>query len=276
MALFAIGDIQGCYDELRVLLDKMHFDPWQDHVWFVGDLVTRGPRSLETLRFVKKLGDAATVVLGNHDLTAIARHAGAKPVRRGSDTEQLLRAPDIDELIEWLRFRPLLHEHETLGYTLVHAGLAPQWDRDQAHACAREVESVLRAPDYTKFLRHMYGDHPDRWKEDMNGWKRLRFITNALTRIRYCDEKGRMDMGAKGAPGSQRSNLLPWFRVPSRRSRGMKIVFGHWSTLGMVNEPGIMALDTGCVWGGTLTIVRLDQSSPSFTQLPCEGNARPG
>jgi len=276
MALFAIGDIQGCYDELRVLLDKMHFDPWRDHVWFVGDLVTRGPRSLETLRFVRKLGDAATVVLGNHDLTAIARHAGAKPVRRGSDTEQLMRAPDIDELIEWLRFRPLLHEDEALGYTLVHAGLPPQWDRDQAHACAREVESVLQGPDYTKFLRHMYGDHPDRWKEDLNGWKRLRFITNALTRIRYCDGKGRMNMGAKGPPGSQRSDLLPWFRVPSRRSRGMKIVFGHWSTLGMVNEPGIMALDTGCVWGGTLTIVRLDQPSPRFTQLPCEGNARPG
>lgn len=276
MALFAIGDIQGCYDELRALLDKMGFDPWRDHIWFVGDLVNRGPRSLDTLRFVKRLGTAATVVLGNHDLTAIARHAGAKTVKRGSDTEKLLRAPDIDELIEWLRFRPLLHEDETTGYTLVHAGLPPQWDRETARVCAREVESVLRSPDYTRFLRHMYGNQPDLWSEDLSGWKRLRFITNALTRIRYCDEKGRLDMSANGPPGSQPANLVPWFRFSGRRSRDMKIVFGHWSTLGMVNEPGLMALDTGCVWGGTLTIARLDQSSPIFAQLPCEGNARPG
>ncbi|KPK37502.1 MAG: diadenosine tetraphosphatase [Gammaproteobacteria bacterium SG8_47] len=275
MAVYAIGDLQGCFDALQRLFEKLRFDPAADQVWFTGDLVNRGPLSLESLRFVKSLGDSAVTVLGNHDLhlLAVAEHTEKK--KRQDTLDPILNAADRDELLDWLRSRPLLHHDETLSFTMVHAGLPPQWDLAQARACAAELESVLRGPDYAVFFQHMYGNEPSRWSEELNSWERLRFIVNSLTRMRFCDAKGRMDLRAKGAPGSQSKKLMPWFQVPGRRNAELRIVFGHWSTLGRVNAPGIYSLDSGCVWGGTLTALRLDADELPYTSIECEAACRP-
>lgn len=258
MPTYAIGDIQGCYDQLRDLLNHIGFNRKQDKLWFAGDLVNRGPKSLKTLRFIKNLGDSAISVLGNHDLHVIAIARGfAKPGKK-DQIKKLMKADDRDELLTWLLERPLLHHDTGLGMTLIHAGLPPQWDLDTARACAREVEAVLRGPDPDRFFKHMYGNKPRKWNPELEGWDRLRFITNSLTRLRYCDDKGRMCLTAKGAPGSQPKPYIPWFQVPDRLSKDMEIIFGHWSTLGEVSAPGIHALDTGCLWGGELTALRLE------------------
>jgi bis(5'-nucleosyl)-tetraphosphatase (symmetrical) len=256
MAVYAIGDVQGCFAELQRLLEKLHFDPAADRLWFTGDLVNRGPRSLETLRFVRALGDAAVTVLGNHDLHLLAVAHGVSRTRRRDTFGDVLGAPDRDELLDWLRRQPLLHREG--GFYLIHAGLPPQWSAEEAERHAAEVEAVLAGEDYPEFFRHMYGDQPDLWSDSLEGWDRLRFITNCLTRIRYCEHDGRVDFKQKGAPGSQPPLLMPWFAVPERRSKGENILFGHWSTLGFYAEQGVFCLDTGCLWGGELTALRLD------------------
>ncbi|MGB5305892.1 MAG: symmetrical bis(5'-nucleosyl)-tetraphosphatase [Gammaproteobacteria bacterium] len=275
MAVFAIGDVQGCFDELRALLDLIEFNPDRDRLWFAGDLVNRGPKSLEILRFVRDLGPAATTVLGNHDLHLLAAAHG-KPLDRGDHTlDAILQAPDREVLIDWLRRQPLLHHDATLGYTMVHAGLPPQWDLPLAQQCAQEVESVLRGARLPKFIRHMPGKKPNCWSADLTGWDRLRFIVNCLTRIRYCNPAGKLDFKSKGPPGTQRNGYYPWFEIPARASRDLNIIFGHWSTLGPRNDPGIFPIDTACLWGGHLTALRID-SGPTRHALPCRGARRPG
>ena len=274
MAIYAIGDVQGCYRELQLLLMSLQFDPARDRLWFAGDLVNRGPHSLEVLRFVRDLGAAALTVLGNHDLHLLAAAADPARVKARDTLHPILDAPDRDELLDWLRHRPLLHHDAELGYTLVHAGLPPQWDLPLAQACAREVEEALRGT-HTDYFAHMYGDEPRRWSNDLAGWERLRFITNCLTRLRYCGGDGHLALGHKGAPGSQPAGLVPWFEAPRRRSRNLNILFGHWSTLGAYTAPGIFALDSGCLWGGQLTALRLD-GEPRWTRVPCAGVRVPG
>ena len=277
MAVFAVGDIQGCHEDLRRLLDRLRFDPDEDSLWLTGDLVNRGPESLEVLRFVKSLPKPAISVLGNHDLHLLAVAAGTEQPRKSDTFEEVLEAGDRDELLDWLRRRPLLHHDRELGYTLLHAGLPPQWDLDQAFACAHELERVLRGDDYADFLREMYGNRPSRWSPSLAGMDRLRFVVNCFTRLRYCTAEGELDLKSKGAPGSQPEGVMPWFEVPGRRSAGLHILFGHWSTLGAVRGHNVHALDTGCVWGGKLTALRLDgDDSGSWYAVDCPGAQKPG
>ncbi len=269
---YAIGDIQGCADELRALLELIGYSADRDQLWFVGDLVNRGPRSLQALRHVRSLGDNAVVVLGNHDLHLLALALGGRAAaKRGDTLDEVLAAPDRDELIEWLLERPLAHLDR--GDLLVHAGLVPQWSADRTIALAREVESALRR-DPRAFLRQMYGDRPDRWSEELTGADRLRFVVNVLTRLRVCTADGRIDLAMKGPPAKARSDYRPWFELAGRASRDARIIFGHWSALGYVNAHGVIGLDTGCVWGGALTAMRLDvEASP--VSVPCTGYRAP-
>ncbi len=271
MAVYAIGDVQGCYAPLRRLLDRLGFDPVADQLWLVGDLVNRGPQSLAVLRFLCQLGNAAICVLGNHDLALLTLAAGLTQPRRGDTMTEVVAAPDAAELLAWLRQRPLLHHDAGLGFTLAHAGLAPAWDLAQARDCAAEVETVLRGPDYRDFLAGMYGDQPDRWSDDLRGIARLRCIVNYFTRMRFCRPDGSLDLKAKGPPGQQAPGLQPWFELPDRRNRDLRIVFGHWAALGYHRAPGIYALDSGCVWGGQLTALRLDGADQSVFSVACEG-----
>lgn len=258
MARYAIGDLQGCYDALRALLDRIAFDPAQDQLWLVGDLVNRGPASLEVLRFVRSLGAAAVTVLGNHDLHLLSLiHAGRAPKARDT-LGAILNAPDCAELADWLRSRALLHRDPDDGLVMVHAGLAPQWSIPQAQALAGEVEQVLRGPDHAAFYPHMYGDQPAQWSDDLRGEGRLRAITNFLTRVRMVDRTGGFDSSHSGPPHPAPPGLVPWFDHPERRSREQRIVIGHWSALGLQVRPDLLALDTGCVWGQSLTAVCLD------------------
>lgn len=276
MAVYAIGDIQGCYDEFCRLLDKIHFDPTNDQLWLAGDLVNRGPRSLETLRAVKAMDDCVITVLGNHDLHLLACAEDIKQTH-DSSMQAILDADDREDLLYWLRHQPLLHHDTTLGYTLVHAGLPPQWNLSLAQQCAIQLQDVLRSEHYHDFLHHMYGDQPSIWSDDLSQWQRLRFISNAFTRLRYCDASGRMDMQEKGVPGKQNDGLLPWFEVPNRQNQDLKIIFGHWSTLCLtqVTTPGIYPLDTGCVWGLRLTAMRLDSRVEEYSWIECPGAAAP-
>jgi len=275
MAIYAIGDLQGCFDELRRLLDAIGFDPPGDTLWLTGDLVNRGPKSLETLRFVKQLGENAVTVLGNHDLHLLAIDAGTEKLRKKTDTlDELLNAPDREDLLNWLRFRPLVHFDEELNTALLHAGLPPQWSVGDALRYAGEVESILRRGKESGFFEHMYGNEPTRWNDDLQGWDRLRFIVNTLTRMRYCTEEGEIDLRSKGKPGTQPEGFLPWFEVSNRRSRGTRVVCGHWSTLGLKVSEELCAIDTGCLWGGQLTAIRLD-AEISVTQVPCPMRCKP-
>ncbi len=275
MSIYAIGDLQGCFVELQRLLDRIAFDPTRDRLWFVGDLVNRGPDSLATLRFVKSLGEAAVTVLGNHDLHLLAVSLGAEP-RRSKDTFQdVLHAEDADELLHWLRHLPLMHYDVALDVAMVHAGLPPQWDLVTALGCAREVESALRGEGYKRFFTEMYGNKPALWSPALTGYDRLRYCVNAFTRMRYCDPAGQLDFKHKLGPGNQPLHLLPWFRIPWRRLKGTRIVFGHWSTLGFHDRDNVYAIDTGCVWGGYLTALRLDAEVAEPVAVPCKGAARP-
>ncbi len=277
MATYAIGDIQGCYDELRALLDRLEFDPAKDKLWLAGDLVNRGTQSLEVLRFAKGLGKSVVCVLGNHDLHLLAVSEGNLKHYKDASLEEVLRAPDRDELLQWLRRRPLMHCSGKNGFSMVHAGLPPQWDIDSALRRAREVERVLQGPDFPELMRVIYGNKPDRWSKKLQGMARLRFIINCLTRLRYCSTGGTLGLKDKGAPGTQAKGLLPWFEVPGRASAGARIVCGHWSTLGFVNRHNVWSLDTGCLWGGSLTAVRLRRDHPPVAvQLPCDGARSPG
>jgi bis(5'-nucleosyl)-tetraphosphatase (symmetrical) len=275
VARYAIGDIQGCCDELKALLARFDYSPDRDQLWFVGDLVNRGPKSLETLRFVRSLGANATVVLGNHDLHLLALAYGSKRKTKDGDTlDAILDAPDRDQLLEWLSGRPLAVFDEPRGDFLVHAGLVPDWTPREAAKYAREVEAVLR-DDARSLFDAMYGNKPDKWDATLRGMDRLRFVINVFTRMRFCTREGRVDLKAKGAPGEQPEDLVPWFDVPGRASRDVRIVCGHWSTLGLHRRKDLLALDTGCVWGGSLTAVNLDDDGPAI-QLACSGHQSPG
>jgi bis(5'-nucleosyl)-tetraphosphatase (symmetrical) len=277
MAVYAIGDIQGCYDELRRALDEVAFDPGRDRLWLVGDLVNRGPQSLEVLRFVSGLGKHAISVLGNHDLHLLAIASGNDSRAAQDSLEAVLTAPDRDELLHWLRHRPLLHHDPELDFALLHAGLPPQWDMAEATQRAREVEAVLRHDtEHLAFFAEMYGNKPKRWRPDLSGMDRLRFITNCLTRLRFCLPDGKLQLKEKGPPGSQRNPAaMPWFDVPGRASADTRIVFGHWSTLGYVARNNVWAIDTGCLWGGQLSLLRLDRDAPELHRTPCPGAQDP-
>jgi bis(5'-nucleosyl)-tetraphosphatase (symmetrical) len=274
MARFAIGDVQGCATELRALLAQLKFSADRDQLWFVGDLVNRGPQSLECLRLIRALSANAVVVLGNHDLHLLARAFGADLRDKPGDTlTEILRAPDRTQLLQWLLERPLAHQDPTHGDLLVHAGLVPQWTVPQTLALSKEVHTALLAgPE--DFFEHMYGDKPDLWTEQLRGTERLRFIVNTLTRLRVCTAEGRVALKAKGPPRTGAA-LLPWFEIPGRASSDTRIVFGHWSTLGYVNAHGVIGLDTGCVWGGSLTGVNLDQPIRPIS-VACAGYQEPG
>lgn len=267
MAVYAVGDVQGCYDPLRALLDEIRFDPAQDTLCLTGDLVNRGPQSLEVLRFVRSL-PSSVVVLGNHDLHLLAVASGQTSPKRRDTLSALLDAHDRDELLGWLRSRPLLYHDVDRDFVLVHAGLLPQWDLTTALRLAREAEHFIAHSDRNDLYTHMYGDTPDHWDESLAGWARVRVIINALTRLRYCDAHGRMDLRPKMKPGGQPSGLIPWFQVPGRRSQTLRVVFGHWSTLGLWNADGVIGLDSGCLWGERLTAVRLD-GGHGFSSVKC-------
>ena len=268
MALYAIGDLQGCHAEFMALLERIRFDAGRDRLWLTGDLVNRGPDSLAVLRAVRSLGDAATVVLGNHDLHLLAMAFAPRGVRkRERELEAVLDAPDAAELLAWLSARPLLHRERGVAWTLIHAGLPPEWTLAEAERCAREVERALRE-DAAGLLGSMYGDKPERWSESLAGEERLRFIVNCLTRLRFVDRKGRIVLSHKGTIEDAPRGAMPWFRHPERATRKDALVFGHWSALGYLSEPGLLCLDSGCVWGGALTAQRLDQESAPV-RLPC-------
>ena len=267
MAIYAIGDVQGCFDELQELVNYISFKPKKDQLWFVGDLVNRGPKSLETLRWVKSLGNAATTVLGNHDLHLLAAYVGAKEISTTSSLFPILKAYDADELLDWLRHRPLMRYNKKLDFALVHAGLPPQWTIQDALHYAKEVEKVLRSKKYEDFIFNMYGDAPKQWDGRLKGWNRLRAITNFFTRMRYCTNKGVMDFTEKGPPGTQSPRLKPWYEIKTRNSQDTTIVFGHWSTLGYMYGHNVIATDTGCLWGGYLTAVKIDEEELSIYQV---------
>ncbi len=257
MATYAIGDIQGCFAALQRLIETIRFDPIQDRLWFVGDLVNRGPDSLSVLRYVKGLGQAAVMVLGNHDLHLLAVAAGIIPLRHKDTLQAILAAPDRKDLLAWLRQQPLLHWDN--GFVLVHAGLLPQWTIGTAEALAREVEQALRTEDYRTFLRALSEDrHPSRWSDDLTGTERLGVIAQALTRLRVCTEEGTMDLSFTGPPEQAPIGLLPWFQVPSRKSAETMIICGHWAALGLHMQDGLLALDSGYVYGRHLTAIRLE------------------
>lgn len=262
MATYVIGDVQGCFDELEQLLREVAFSA-RDRLWFVGDLVNRGPRSLDVLRFVKSLGPRAVSVLGNHDLHLVAAHEGLGRAK-GSDTfDDVLAAPDRSELVDWLRARPLMHlEGE---HAMVHAGLLPQWTRARARELAREVEGALVAANHREFLAHMYGSQPERWSENLGGWDRLRVIVNAMTRMRFCTSEGKMELRAKGRAAPP--GFRPWYETRPRET-GL-LVCGHWSALGLKLTAQVALLDSGCVWGGSLTALRLEDRRT--WQVKCPG-----
>jgi bis(5'-nucleosyl)-tetraphosphatase (symmetrical) len=273
MALYAIGDVQGCDDELVALLAALKFSADRDRLWFVGDLVNRGPASLAVLRRIRALGAAATVTLGNHDLHLLAVAFGSARTRSDDTLSETLAAPDRAVLLEWLASRPLMHEDHELNACMLHAGLAPQWDLPLARGCAREFETRLQS-DPEKLLSRLYGDQPDRWDEVRGDEDRVRFIANCFTRLRYVDADGRLMLRAKGSPNKPQAKLLiPWFEAPQARWRGPRMVFGHWSTLGFFRNADVTGLDTGCVWGGTLTALRLDVPDANPVQVPCRSHS---
>ena len=272
MAIYAIGDIQGCYNELRSLLDIIKFDPAQDQLWLAGDLVNRGPHSLETLRFIKGLGDAAISVLGNHDLHLIATVSSLNKAGKKDTLGPILRAPDCDELIDWLRRQRLFYYND--DFCMLHAGLPPQWDFEQTKRIAREVEQVMRGKHYQRFFRSMYGNKPTLWQDDLSKTEKLRFAVNCFTRLRYCTVNGELDFHFKGPLGSQAANLVPWFAVPGRKSQDMRIIFGHWSTLGFYTEHNVYSIDTGCLWGGQLTALKLGEE-PQRISIDCQCSQKP-
>ncbi len=258
MTLYAIGDLQGCGAPFDALLAALEFDPARDRLWLVGDLVNRGPESLSVLRRVMALGAAVTTVLGNHDLHLLAAAAGIRRPSAQDTLQPVLAAHDRDELLDWLRRRPLIHYDEPAGRVLVHAGIPPAWSVAEAIGHAREVEAELAGAGWRDALADMYGNGPSRWSAGLPRAERLRYTINALTRMRFCTPDGRLDLEPAGPPGSQPAGLVPWFDAPDRAARDTHIVFGHWSALGLLRRPDVTALDTGCVWGRALTAVPLE------------------
>lgn len=272
MAVFAIGDIQGCYQEFRALLRKMKFRDDCDTLWLTGDLVNRGHDSLSTLRYVSAMGPSAVTVLGNHDLHLLAMAAGIRTAGKGdSDLRKVLKAKDCDVLMDWLRKRPLIHHDEELGYTMVHAGLSPAWSINKALKQAGKIEKVLAGDKVDTLLTKMYGNKPVQWSDDLGKSARWRYVVNSCTRMRFCYADGSLDLSQKGPPGAGGPSLKPWFDIP-RPHQGLRIVFGHWSALGVLIRPDVIGLDSGCVWGRSLTGVRLDpEGVEHMWSTPCAG-----
>jgi bis(5'-nucleosyl)-tetraphosphatase (symmetrical) len=282
MGLYLIGDVQGCDDALGALLAKIGFSPSRDKLVLLGDLVNRGPASLAVLRRLVALGDAAQCLLGNHDLHALAASVGARAAHRGDTLDELLAAPDAAALLHWLRHRPLalLHDEQPAGMSgkllMVHAGVLPQWSATQTVAYGAELAAALRADSYTDFLHSMYGNTPAQWSDDLQGVDRLRVIVNALTRLRFCTADGEMDFASKEGAGAAPAGFMPWFDVPGRKTADATVAFGHWSTLGLRNQPGLIGLDTGCVWGGCLSAMRVDGGRRELVQVACAQAQVPG
>jgi bis(5'-nucleosyl)-tetraphosphatase (symmetrical) len=271
---FLIGDIQGCCDALDRMLAEIGFSPSRDHAWILGDLVNRGPQSLSTLRRLIALDGAVGCLLGNHDLHLLAVADGAQRVKRQDTLDDILGAPDRATLLGWLRRQNMAAFDD--GWLLVHAGVAPQWDCNQTLALAAEVETELRGPRRAAFMQVLYGDRPARWRPGLEGHDRLRFIVNALTRIRFCTPEGRLEFEAKGGAAIAPEGYRPWFEIPGRRTADTPVAFGHWSTLGLIDRPDLLALDTGCVWGGALSAARIDGGRRELFHVPCAEAQRPG
>ncbi|AZW32758.1 bis(5'-nucleosyl)-tetraphosphatase [Bordetella bronchiseptica B18-5 (C3)] len=266
-SIWTIGDVQGCCAPLAELLAHPEIAGDTDsRFWFAGDLVNRGPQSLAVLRRIMTMGERCTAVLGNHDLHLLAAYAGVRKPSKSDTLDEVLQAPDAVDLIDWLRFRPLAHYEA--GHLMVHAGVLAKWDVAKTLALAGEVEQALRGPNWRKALQKMYGNEPATWKDDHTGGKRMRVIINALTRIRLCTPSGHMEFATKVAPGAWPAGLVPWFDVPNRATRDVTVVFGHWSTLGLLMRPDVICLDTGCVWGGALSALRLHDRK--LVQVKCK------
>lgn len=272
MTTYAIGDLQGCHTQLLVLLDKIELVSPNAQLIFVGDIVNRGPKSLATLRQVRALKHRARIVLGNHDLNLLAVASGLRKPHNSDTLDDILAADDRDELITWLRHQPLALEQD--GYLFVHAGVLPQWNVQQTLTLSREVESALQSPDWMEFLKQMYGNTPARWDDALQGAERLRCIVNALTRIRFCHPDDSMDFKTVEGTDKPPPGLVPWFDLPHRKTEDTTVVFGHWSTLGLTLRPDVIGLDTGCVWGGKLTAINLQDRT--IIQVDCPQHQRPG
>ena len=271
---YLIGDLQGCCDAFQRLLTRIDFSPSRDRLWLLGDLVNRGPASLQMLRTLVGLGDAATCLLGNHDLHLLAIHHGVRRPSRSDTLGELLEAPDRAALMDWLRQQRLAVDEA--GWLMVHAGVVPQWSRSDTLALAAEVEAVLRGAELPDFLHAMYGNEPARWDPALRGVERLRFSVNVLTRLRFCSADGTLDFQTKDGAGAAPAGFHPWFDAPGRRTADTPIAFGHWSTLGLLDRPHLLGLDTGCVWGGKLTAARVDGALREFIQVDCAQAQRPG
>lgn len=262
MATYAVGDIQGCLQPLKCLLERVNFEPGRDHLWLCGDLVNRGPESLATLRFLYSIRDSVISVLGNHDLHLLAVAWSGDKLKNKDTLQEILDAPDRDELLEWMRHFPLLHHDAALGFAMSHAGIPPIWTLEQALELSRELEAVLQGPQLGEYLNHMYGNQPDRWDDALEGPERWRLITNYFTRMRFCSADGRLELKCKLGPDQAPKGFAPWFRHPLPALQSSKLIFGHWASLeGKSNTPGLFALDTGCVWGRKLTLMHLESES---------------
>jgi bis(5'-nucleosyl)-tetraphosphatase (symmetrical) len=265
---YLIGDVQGCGDALARLLEKIAFTPSRDHIYLLGDLVNRGPQSLATLRLLQGLGDSASSLLGNHDLNLLAVAQGVRKPHKGDTIQEILDAPDRDAWLDWLRHQRMAIDAH--GWLMVHAGVVPQWDRAETLRLAGEAEALLQSRELEQFLPAMYGDEPARWSETLTGSERLRFIINALTRARFVSADGTLDLKTKDASGAP-EGFFPWFEVPGRRTHGTPMAFGHWATLGLVDRPELLGLDTGCVWGRQLTAARIEGGGRrEIIQVDCD------
>ncbi|QXI28009.1 symmetrical bis(5'-nucleosyl)-tetraphosphatase [Pseudomonas vanderleydeniana] len=277
MAVYAVGDLQGCLEPLKCLLERVRFDPASDRLWLVGDLVNRGPQSLETLRYLYRLRDSLVCVLGNHDLHLLAAAQNAERLKKSDTLREILAAPDAPELLGWLRQQKLLHHDAERNVALVHAGIPPQWSLKKALKLAAEVEAALRDDQqYPAFLAGMYGNEPNKWDGDLEGVARLRVITNYFTRMRFCTAEGKLDLKGKEGADTAPAGYAPWFSFKERRTHGLKIIFGHWAALeGECDEPDIFALDTGCVWGGAMTLMNIDTGERLGCKCDSQGGVAP-
>ena len=277
MATYAVGDLQGCLKPLQCLLKQVAFDPAKDRLWLVGDLINRGPQSLDTLRFLYSLRESLVCVLGNHDLHLLAVGQNIERLKKADTLREILEAPDCGELLEWVRQQKLMHYDEQRDIALVHAGIPPQWSLRKALKCAAEVEDALHDDNrFAPYLDGMYGNEPVKWDNDLKGAARLRVITNYFTRMRFCTSDGKLDLKGKEGIDTAPPGYAPWFAHKERKTKGLKIIFGHWAALeGQCNEPGLFALDTGCVWGGAMTLMNVDTGERLQCKCDARGNTRP-
>ncbi|MGF6328384.1 bis(5'-nucleosyl)-tetraphosphatase (symmetrical) [Pseudomonas sp. BS3782 TE3695] len=277
MATYAVGDLQGCLEPLQCLLKQVAFDPAKDRLWLVGDLINRGPHSLETLRFLYSIRESLVCVLGNHDLHLLAVGQNIERLKKADTLREILEAPDCAELLEWVRQQKLMHYDEQRDIALVHAGIPPQWSLRKALKYAAEVEDALHDDNrFAPYLDGMYGNEPVKWDNDLKGVARLRIITNYFTRMRFCTSDGKLDLKGKEGIDTAPPGYAPWFTHKERKTKGLKIIFGHWAALeGQCNEPGLFALDTGCVWGGAMTLMNVDTGERLQCKCDARGNTRP-